>query len=410
MQFERLQQLVAHATESSKSSFYRKLYGLSAPFSILTPEAWQKLPFLTKEALVSCPLRERLFMPIEHIDAIQSTSGTTGKPTFSARSYRRGLRAHLHHYDFSTPLLAVSLTARFETLYESLDRPPQVIALDPRHIAASVAVAKTAKVGSIFMYTFIARQTAAEIVAQRMNEQIRFVLLMGETTSRSLVDFLRASFPNAVVASSYSLTELDGPMAFACKPLTEEPKETHHAAEGFYFELIDPDSGVVLPSVEGTEGELVVSAYPEEPYAFPLIRYRTGDIVRITQAHCHKHGQWGFSVLGRRELDFLRIPRGMLRTDEIARVLTLQGLGDEFELRYREPESAGDQKIVVEISVDAPAGTDLDALAHTIAAQLRVGPTYTYAQGVEHGLYHPLRCVARTPSGDSAKKKKLVKM
>src|SRR3974377_1750351 len=45
----------------------------------------------------------------------------------------------------------------------------------------------------------------------------------------------------------------------------------------FYPEIIDPDTGAVLP--EGTEGELVLTSLTKE--AFPVIRYRTRDRTRL---------------------------------------------------------------------------------------------------------------------------------
>lgn len=417
MELRDLQALVAHATLSPLSAFYRNLYrnlyrirSEEAPLLLSSMTEWERLPFITKDILLATPIFERLFMPLERIDAIQSSSGTSGKlPLLSARSYSRGVRTHLHHYDFSTPFLTVSLTARFEMLLESLDRPPVVIALDPLNIPASVAISKTAKVRSVFMYTFIARQVAAQMVKEGIGEQIECVMLMGEITSRSLVEHLHTHLPNAKIVSSYSLIEMDGPIGFACKALTETLLETHHSAEGFYFEIIDPESGEVAAPLPGTEGELVVSGYPGEPYAFPIIRYRTGDMVRVEEAHCKEHGQWSFSILGRRELDFLRIPGGMLSVDEVSRTLRQCGLSDEFELRYREPETEKDQRIAIELVVEASKNTDMQELAMRLSLLLRVGPTLTFTQGVERGLYHPLSCILSTDEKGSAKKKKIIK-
>ena len=69
----------------------------------------------------------------------------------------------------------------------------------------------------------------------------------------------------------YGLTEISGPgVAFEC----EEQKGMHINEDHFIAEIIDPDTGEVLP--EGTKGELVFTSLDKE--AFPLIRYRTRDI------------------------------------------------------------------------------------------------------------------------------------
>ena len=52
------------------------------------------------------------------------------------------------------------------------------------------------------------------------------------------------------------------------------PMGMHINEDHFIAEIIDPDTGEVLP--EGTKGELVFSSITKE--AFPLLRYRTRDI------------------------------------------------------------------------------------------------------------------------------------
>jgi len=69
----------------------------------------------------------------------------------------------------------------------------------------------------------------------------------------------------------YGLTELSGPgVAFEC----EAQSGMHINEDHFIAEIIDPDTGEVLP--EGTQGELVFTSITKE--AFPLLRYRTRDI------------------------------------------------------------------------------------------------------------------------------------
>ncbi|MBO4277113.1 MAG: phenylacetate--CoA ligase [Clostridia bacterium] len=77
----------------------------------------------------------------------------------------------------------------------------------------------------------------------------------------------------------YGLTETSGPgVAFEC----EEQHGMHINEDHFYAEIIDPDTGEVLP--EGSKGELVFTSLDKE--AFPLIRYRTRDICVLTREKC----------------------------------------------------------------------------------------------------------------------------
>jgi len=77
----------------------------------------------------------------------------------------------------------------------------------------------------------------------------------------------------------YGLTEISGPgVAFECS----EQRGMHIQEDHFLAEIIDPETGEVLP--EGTQGELVFTSLDKK--AFPLIRYRTRDICTLTREKC----------------------------------------------------------------------------------------------------------------------------
>lgn len=77
----------------------------------------------------------------------------------------------------------------------------------------------------------------------------------------------------------YGLTETSGPgVAFECS----EQSGMHINEDHFIAEIIDPDTGEVLP--EGSKGELVFTSLDKE--AFPLLRYRTRDICVLSRKKC----------------------------------------------------------------------------------------------------------------------------
>ncbi len=77
----------------------------------------------------------------------------------------------------------------------------------------------------------------------------------------------------------YGLTETSGPgVAFEC----EAQKGMHINEDHFLAEIIDPETGEVLP--EGSKGELVFTSLDKE--AFPLLRYRTRDICILSREKC----------------------------------------------------------------------------------------------------------------------------
>ena len=77
----------------------------------------------------------------------------------------------------------------------------------------------------------------------------------------------------------YGLSEIIGPgVAFECP----EKDGLHVNEDHFIVEVIDPDTGEVLP--EGQKGELVFTSLTKE--GFPVIRYRTRDISAVNYEKC----------------------------------------------------------------------------------------------------------------------------
>lgn len=77
----------------------------------------------------------------------------------------------------------------------------------------------------------------------------------------------------------YGLSEIMGPgVAYEC----EQQQGMHVCEDMFIPEIIDPDTGEVLP--EGESGELVFTTITKE--GFPVIRYRTRDICSLNYEKC----------------------------------------------------------------------------------------------------------------------------
>ena len=77
----------------------------------------------------------------------------------------------------------------------------------------------------------------------------------------------------------YGLSEVLGPgVSYEC----ECQAGMHICEDHFIAEIIDPDTGSVLP--EGSTGELVFTSLTKE--GFPIIRYRTRDICSLNYAPC----------------------------------------------------------------------------------------------------------------------------
>ena len=77
----------------------------------------------------------------------------------------------------------------------------------------------------------------------------------------------------------YGLSEIIGPgVGIECHC----QQGLHLFEDHFYPEIIDPQTGEVLP--DGSEGELVLTTLSKE--AMPMIRYRTRDITALETKPC----------------------------------------------------------------------------------------------------------------------------
>jgi phenylacetate-CoA ligase len=85
----------------------------------------------------------------------------------------------------------------------------------------------------------------------------------------------------ATAVDTFGMSDVWSTMAGECG----EGDGLHLATEGHaLLEVIDPDSGDLLPFEDGVSGELVWTHLQRE--ASPLLRYRSGDLARIWTAPC----------------------------------------------------------------------------------------------------------------------------
>ena len=144
----------------------------------------------------------------------------------------------------------------------------------------------------------------------------------------------------------YGLTETSGPgVAFEC----EEQTGMHINEDHFYAEIIDPDTGEVLP--EGSKGELVFTSLDKE--GFPLLRYRTRDICVLSREKCscgRTHVKMS-KPMGRS--DDMMIIRGVnVFPSQIETVLLNEGYTPNYQIVVDRVNNSDTLDINVEISPD----------------------------------------------------------
>jgi phenylacetate-CoA ligase len=144
---------------------------------------------------------------------------------------------------------------------------------------------------------------------------------------------------------NYGLSELMGPgVAGECA----EKKGLHLAEDHFLVELIDPASGA--PAKAGQVGELVLTTLTKE--AFPLIRYRTGDLTTLTSAPCacgRTLARMG-RILGRTD-DLLIIKGVKVYPSQIEAVLVaLEGADPHYQIVLTRKAAMDEATVLVEVS------------------------------------------------------------
>ena len=172
----------------------------------------------------------------------------------------------------------------------------------------------------------------------------------------------------------YGLTETSGPgVAYEC----EAQNGMHINEDHFYAEVIDPDTGEVLP--EGSKGELVFTALDKE--AFPLLRYRTRDICVLSREKCpcgRTHVKM-CKPMGRSD-DMLIIRGVNVFPSQIETVLLNEGYTPNYQIEIGRKNNTDTLDIYVEadpskISDKIADIQDMEAsLASAMRTMLGIGP------------------------------------
>lgn len=165
----------------------------------------------------------------------------------------------------------------------------------------------------------------------------------------------------------YGLTETSGPgVSFEC----EEQTGMHINEDHFLAEIIDPETGEVLP--EGAKGELVFTSLDKE--AFPLLRYRTRDICVLSRKKC-SCGRTLIKMskpMGRS--DDMMIIRGVnVFPSQIETVLLQEGYSSNYLIEVDRKSNTDTLDISVELAPEQFSDTvkDIAAKEHELAGAIK---------------------------------------
>ncbi len=165
----------------------------------------------------------------------------------------------------------------------------------------------------------------------------------------------------------YGLTELSGPgVSFEC----EEQAGMHINEDHFIAEIIDPETGEVLP--EGEVGELVFTSLTKE--AFPLLRYRTRDLTCLTREKC----ACGRTLIRMRKpmgrSDDMLIIRGVnVFPSQIETVLLNEGYSPNYRIEVDRENNTDTLDVYVEMNPDqfSDVVKDINMDAADLAAAIK---------------------------------------
>ena len=165
----------------------------------------------------------------------------------------------------------------------------------------------------------------------------------------------------------YGLTETSGPgVSFEC----QEQTGMHVCEDHFYPEVIDPETGEVLP--DGERGELVFTSLDKE--AFPLLRYRTRDICVLSRKKC-SCGRTLIKMtkpMGR--TDDMMIIRGVnVFPSQIETVLLNEGYTPNYQIIVDRVNNTDTLDINVELTPEAFSDTvkEINKAEHSLAGAIR---------------------------------------
>ncbi|TFG04310.1 MAG: phenylacetate--CoA ligase family protein [Promethearchaeota archaeon] len=273
------------------------------PDDIKSVEDFKKVPYLTKQDFLDAFPDKLICVPKEDIIRMHATSGTSGhRPTCGYYTQKdlddwsylcaRNLGAiGMTKKDvFQNTTSAGLFTGGFGYAQGCTVLGAMLIPFGPGMTSRQLEFFKTFKVTS-----FHAIPSFGLRLAQVMEEEgikkddlfLKYAILgaegWAESTRKTIEERLGIK-----AYDNWGMTECYGP-----GPTVEcqEQNGLHIWSDYFYPEIIDPETGEVLPY--GETGELVMTSLYKE--AIPIFRYRTGDITAIHKSEC-PCGRTGFMM------------------------------------------------------------------------------------------------------------------
>ena len=374
-------------------------------------EDLSRFPFTTKDDLRQTYPFGSFAVPMDQVARIHASSGTTGQPTvvgytqhdidtwahLMARSIRAagGRPGDKVHVAYGYGLFTGGLGAHYgaETLGCT------VIPLSGGFTERQVRLITDFQPDVIMVTPSYMLAIADEMDRQGVDSRacsLKLGIFGAEPWTESMRDEIERRLGLDAI-DIYGLSEVIGPgVATEC---VETKDGLHIWEDHFYPEIIDPDTGRVLP--DGELGELVFTSLTKE--ALPVIRYRTRDLTRLMPGTARSFRRMG-KITGRSD-DMLIIRGVNLFPTQIEEVVLKDGrLAPHYQLEVSREGHLDSLAVRVEMRADQPLDAEAAAavardIQHHIKSTIGISTKVTVgpADSIERSMGKAKRVIDHRP-------------
>ena len=293
IQAARLKELVARVY--NQVPFYREKFQVAGllPDDITRLEDISKLPFITKQDMRDNYPYGLFAVPLSEIVRLHASSGTTGRPTVVGYTQRdigmwsevmaRSLTAAgVNRQSFVQIAYGYGLfTGGLGVHYGAELVGASVIPVSSGNTSRQLLLMKdfgTTALACTPSYALHIAETMRESGINREELVLKVGIFGAEPWSERMRKEIEEQLGIRAI-DIYGLSEIIGP-GVACE--CEAQDGLHINEDHFYPEIINPETGEVLP--DGEKGELVITTLTKE--GMPMVRYRTRDLTVLKRQTC----------------------------------------------------------------------------------------------------------------------------
>ena len=353
-------------------SYYGKKYRELGITDVTSQEAFEELPFSSKDDLRNAYPLGIQAVPDEEVVRIHSSSGTTGKPviipytakdvddwaTMFARCYETAGVTKKDRVHITPGYGLWTAGIGFQAGAEKLGA--MVIPMGPGNTDKQLQMMIDLESTVLTATSSYALLLAEEIDKRGLKDKIHLKkgVFGSERWSEKKREYIKEKL-GIELYDIYGLTEIYGPgIGISC----DAQNGMHYWDDYVYIEIIDPKTGKTLP--DGEEGELVITTLVKE--GAPLIRFRTHDISRIIPGECpcgRKHPR--LDIIKGRSDDMFKVHGVNMFPSQVEELLALvDGVPSEYTINIAHDEPAN--KDIMLVTVEAEGRVDFEQTGRQI--------------------------------------------